>query len=131
MTIKEFIVKYGIAGRAQKVAANPNMDGMPQDSSHYIVTMERNGKKFSTPYSMGPAHNRGPQTADVLNCIASDVSGYDSARNFEDWAANYGYDTDSRKAERIYNIIAEQSKSLKNFLGETGYKELCEEVERL
>lgn len=37
---------------------------------------------------------------DALGCFASDaLSGYDS---FKDFCGNFGYDTDSRKAERIW-----------------------------
>ena len=42
-----------------------------------------------------------PNPAEVLGCVCSD---YLSAalESFPDWAANFGYDEDSRKAHRIY-----------------------------
>jgi len=42
-----------------------------------------------------------PEFADVLYCLVSDASVIDFP-GFEEWAREYGYDTDSRKAEQMY-----------------------------
>jgi hypothetical protein len=60
-----------------------------------------------------------------------DASGAENARNFEDWASEYGYDTDSRAAERTYNVVVKQAAELREFLGAADYKFLLNEVERL
>ena len=65
-------------------------------------------------FSQGPAISGEPTTEDVLDCLALDASGADS---FEDWCAEYGYDTDSRKAEHIYNTVRKQTEELASFLG--------------
>jgi hypothetical protein len=59
-----------------------------------------------------------PTLADVLGCLCADASGYDNARTFEEWAGDYGYDTDSRKAESTYRVVAEQAKQLRHLLGD-------------
>jgi len=58
-----------------------------------------------------------PTAADVLNCLASDAAGVENARSFEDWCADYGYDTDSRKAEKTFRVCEQQRDSLKGFIG--------------
>lgn len=58
-----------------------------------------------------------PDLASVLDCLASDSSSYDNARDFEDWCADFGMDTDSRKAERTYRVCGEQAKALRHLLG--------------
>ena len=65
-----------------------------------------------------------PNERDVLNCLALDVEGYENAKNFEEWCDEYGYDTDSRKAEKAYNVIGKQKAKLVNFLGTVLYNEL-------
>lgn len=65
-----------------------------------------------------------PDLAGVLECLASDASGYDSALDFDDWASNYGFDTDSRKAEQSYRVTGDQSKRLRHLLGDAAYAEL-------
>jgi len=72
-----------------------------------------------------------PDAATVLDCLASDSSSYDNARNFDDWCSEFGYDSDSRKAERTYRICGEQAKALRHFLGNDEYRHLLENVERL
>ena len=71
-----------------------------------------------------------PTIADLLDCLASDASGYDNARAFDDWCSEYGYDTDSRTAVRVYNAIAEQAHQLRLLLGDAAYAEALE-MERL
>lgn len=72
-----------------------------------------------------------PTLADVLDCLALDAAGFDDARDFEDWAAEFGYDTDSRKAEAVYRLCGEQAKELRHVLGATAYSELLYDTERL
>jgi hypothetical protein len=43
-----------------------------------------------------------PVLADVLYCLVSDAQSVTYASGFEDWAADMGYDDDSRKAEAAY-----------------------------
>lgn len=72
-----------------------------------------------------------PETASVLDCLASDAASYDNARDFEDWCADFGMDTDSRKAARTYRVCGEQAKALRHFLGNLAYQELLFNTERL
>lgn len=64
---------------------------------------------------------------DVLNSLAMDSMGADES--FSDWADNYGYDTDSIKAKKIYDSCVETMHALKNSLGYAKFNELleCEE----
>jgi hypothetical protein len=69
------------------------------------------------PFGMGSANTEEPDAADVLNCLASDASGYENARSFEEWASELGFDADSRKAERTYREVERQAQQLRAFLG--------------
>ena len=71
-----------------------------------------------------------PTVNEVLDCLASDCSGYENERDFESWAEELGYDTDSRKAESVYNTIGQQCRDLKKLLGNELYNELLFETER-
>jgi hypothetical protein len=53
----------------------------------------------------------------VLEALLSDasVAGYDQ---FEEWAADLGYDPDSRKAEKVYQACVEQTAQLRQLLGD-------------
>lgn len=64
-----------------------------------------------------------PNLLDVLHCLLMDSDALD-AGGFEDWAANYGYDVDSRKAESIYRQCLEMALKLRNALGEANLTKL-------
>lgn len=135
-TLAEFIQEHGIERAAvEPAAANPNMTGEDSaDMNHWTVTLfdgERRSN-MTIPFSMGSGHNGAePELADVLDCLASDAAGYEnSGASFEEWAGEYGYDTDSRRAEATFRAIAGQSEQLAAFLGQDAYKALLWEVER-
>lgn len=64
-----------------------------------------------------------PDTRDVLASLAMDAGAIDFA-SFEDWASDYGYDTDSRKAESVYRACLATALALRAALGDAGLSEL-------
>lgn len=53
-----------------------------------------------------------PNPPDVLHSLLSDGQAFFSAMRFEDWAAEYGYSPDSRKAEEIYRACDDIGRKL-------------------
>lgn len=66
-----------------------------------------------------------PETLSVVHSLMldSDVLNYGT---FEQWAADFGYDEDSRKAESIYRECLEIALKVRNGIGETAMRELQE-----
>lgn len=63
-----------------------------------------------------PNHKQTPPSlADVLYAVLSDSGALDET--FEEWASNFGYDTDSRSAEKIYNQCREGGLKLIRAIG--------------
>lgn len=92
------------------------------------VTLKYRGRQLTVPFYTGSAwtmEGREPTPADVLSCLCSDSSGYEGSQSFEEWASEYGYDTDSRKAEHIYRQVKEQSVKVRRLLGQD-FDEFCE-----
>lgn len=117
MNIKQFVRQNNI-----KISAEYGTCLKPEDfkqSDPWKVTLSMNGRQITTPFFKGYGHGGEEPTAEeVLKCLILDYSGWDSANDFEDWASDLGFDTDSRKAERTYKQIEKQSRKLKNFLGQ-------------
>ncbi len=84
----------------------------------YTVTLHLDGREMTTPIYMGAAHVNGPTALDVMQVLLSDASGVENARNFEEWASEFGLDTDSREEESGYRAVLEQTEALRTFLGE-------------
>ena len=51
-----------------------------------------------------------PKPNDLIACLMLDANGADQA--FEQWAADLGYDSDSRKAEAIFNACKDTARKL-------------------
>jgi hypothetical protein len=129
MNINGFCTKNRINIKSEYVDENKNNPGW-KDANHFKFTLKMKGKQFTSYFSKGYGLNGEPTAPEVLDCLASDAMGveWDS---FEGWCNNYGYDTDSRKAEKTYQLIESQSKKLENFLGEDLYEMLLHKIERL
>jgi hypothetical protein len=98
---------------------------------HWHIKMRSSGHAMSLYFSQGSAHTDPPTVEDVLDCLASDASGYDQARGFEEWARDLGYGEDSRKAEKVYKSVKRQAEQLKRLIGEDAYQTLLYQTERL
>jgi hypothetical protein len=91
-----------------------NMRGM----DWWNVTLQFEGRQVTIPFGMGSGHHGAEPTAhDVLSAVLSDASSAENNPSFEDWAGEYGYDTDSRSAEGTYRQVMAQTEKLRAFLG--------------
>jgi hypothetical protein len=166
-TLADFITKHGLRFECHRVDSRPDglmtevKDGRPYADNmrhfrcriiagplHRATAHSKNDppekigpRSFGLYFSQGSAHTSDPTLADVLDCLASDASGYEDARytreshlnapSFDAWASEYGYDTDSRKAEKTFRAIKRQAEQLKRTLGQEAYEELLYNTERL
>ena len=129
--LSKFIADAGISMTVKPADNNPNMiDGDPR-ASHWACKIKAGRSQLTVAFSMGSGLSGEPKLADVLDCLASDASGVENcAGKFDDWCGEYGYDTDSRKAERTFNICKRQAANLKRLLGPSAYETLLWNVER-
>ena len=78
---------------------------------------------MTVPFWQGAAHTKQPTAADVLSCLVSDAASVESARSFEDWVHEFGFDLSTpgslKKARRTYDDCERIGERLKKFLGPT------------
>ena len=81
----------------------PNMNG-------YTVTLTYNAKRMIVNYYMGSALKESDLTINaVMHSLLSDeIRGMD----FEDFCSDFGYDSDSIKAKKIYNACVKNTDKL-------------------
>lgn len=105
---------------------------MGDSAFHFRCRIGKGKRSFGLYFSMGAAHvGKTPTAEDVLDCIASDASGYENAADFRDWAGDYGYDEDSRTAEKLFRTVKRQAEQLRRTVGEEAYSDLLWNCERL
>ncbi len=108
------------------------MSDMPSGSTHYRCTFRMGRRQMTVPFSQGPALLSEPTAVDVLDCLISAASGYINASNFEDWASEYGYDSDSRTAERVFRTVSTHTGKLQRFIRDAqAFDDLLYKTERL
>lgn len=132
-TTQEYIEKYRLTMKASPLPART--DGLMEDEGMIHWAVEITATTAHGSPAMTITYSHGPGVAsfeidDVLDCLGSDSSGVLNARDFEDWASEYGYDTDSRRAERTYMAIRKQMLDLERLVGRAGVDELAFSVER-
>lgn len=131
ITVPQFVTDYRVRMTAERTDSNPHMPDS-DNMDHWKCVLRKDRHSMTVYFSMGYGHHGNePKVADVLDCLASDASGLINAGNFEDWASEYGYDTDSRKAEKTYKLIERQSSTLRSLLGDEGFEQLLWNTERL
>ena len=131
MTMTQFLNRFPVKMDTTLVDSNPNMTDMPSGSTHWRCVLRLQAKRMTVYYSMGPAHCGEPTLANVLGALASDAISWENAPSFEEWASEFGYDTDSRKAERTYKAVEKQTEALARLLPPDAYNQLLWHTERV
>lgn len=126
-----FARRHGITAKVREADSNPWMEDndWARTAGHWKVTFLRAGKRMSANFSQGSAHKEPPKPAEVLESLSMDAGGIEGNRDFEEWAREYGYEVDSRKAERTYKLTRKIASDLKKFLGPDLYKELLYKID--
>lgn len=81
----------------------------------YTVTLARGGSVMTLDFKQGVGVKELPSLAVVLECVLSDINGINDM-TFEEWANDFGYDSDSRSAESIFNACKKEYDDLNNLL---------------
>ena len=133
-TYKELIEEHEITMECTHHYENPNMPDS-NNMDHWLCEISKGDEVMETYFSMGMGHNGNePDLETVLDCLSSDSSMVENAENddgFEGWANELGFDTDSRKAEKTYNVSVKQAEEFCLLLGVKLYNTMLWDTERL
>ena len=111
-----FAAEHGISMTADLRDSNPHV---PESGTmdHWRVTLRHAGRTYTLTFSRGLGFNGAPPSVgEVLGCFAADSVYSDTT--FEEWCADLGFDSDSRKAERTYKAVVDQTERARRLLGE-------------
>jgi hypothetical protein len=135
-SMDRFVKKHHVSMTCEGVDRNPLMEGdeWSRTADHWRckIVARAGGKKrtLNTYFSKGSGHHGAePKITEVFSALSLDAMGFENARDFEDWASEYGYSADSRKAEKAYTVVGKQAASLKQLLGEDAFQELLYKTE--
>lgn len=141
--IQDFIRAHGVSIEdITRVDAPDPPSQWDRAASHWMVTIVREGTpaRMLVPFHMGSAHAGPPCLADVLDCMASDSSGYENAEHeYVAWVHEFRRDAhvwneDTEQWDRTdgatFDQVERQATELREFLGEDAYESLLWQTER-
>jgi hypothetical protein len=124
----EFLVKHQMIFSAMRGVEKCPLfcDGKHMHGEHYRVYFRRKGQAPGHRLSFWNSMNdvtegNTPSAYDVITCLAKSDPG-----DFEEFCGNYGYDTDSRKAEKTYKAVVAEWKNVEAFFSEEELAEMGE-----
>ncbi len=82
------------------------------------------GAQNDVKFSAGSAHVKPPTMAEIMSCLIDDARGVED-QDFESWASDMGWDTDSRKAEKCFNACRDIYFWLRRCMGPADYEAAC------
>lgn len=112
-----------LAAQATIIATNTGKVGLDwaklspwqREAVHYRVTLHYRTRRLTVDWWQGAGIKHAPWAADVLSSLLSDAEC--GASSFEDFCAEFGYDEDSRAAERTYHACKAMGPKLRRLLG--------------
>lgn len=115
MNLKQLV--HGISIKAVRGAHlnASECDDWQLKANDWRITLRYKGRSYSFDYWQGVGIKKDPQIETVMDNLLSNTLVDRIA--FEDWVSEYGYSSDSRKAERIYKACVKQTKAVKRLLG--------------
>ena len=84
--------------------------------SRYVFKCRLSRGKKSYTFNFGQSIRNGskePEMYDVLSCLEKTDVG-----TFQDFCDEFGYDTDSKRAERIYKAVVKEYKAVERLFGD-------------
>lgn len=114
---QDFLTKSGTSFKAKYLKHDLYFadDKKPRDI--YRITLKRNGGKYSFKFGQSIANSDYGQTAPTEYDVLAALTKYDP-ENFNNFCSEYGYDTDSRKAEKIYKAVQKEYNNIIRLFGE-------------
>jgi hypothetical protein len=119
---EKFLKDTGTAFEAKFVYHGPYFDGDKEGRDVYEIVLTRGKRKpfrfkfgQSINNSVTPGHSgrKAPTAYDVLSCLTKNDPG-----TFADFCSEYGYDEDSRKAEKTYFAVQEEWKGVERLFSD-------------
>ena len=114
----DFLQKTGATLKADLLGNFPYFDSDKESRDVYQITITRGGRKpWTFRFGQSIRNSDGvtkPTAYDVLSCVQR----YDIG-TFDDFCSDFGYDTDSRKAEKTYFAVQREVSECQRIFGDS------------
>lgn len=118
----DFLSKIGVKMTAKFIKHGKHFEDDQQYRDIYRLTLSRDQERLSVRFGqsiVGSEAKEIPTAYDLLTCLTKSDPG-----TFEDFCNEYGYDNDSRKAEKIYRAVVQEWEKVNRFFTSEEIEEL-------
>lgn len=116
MNAVEFIKKHNIGFTIKLLKRGKYFSDDKQERNIYEITLTRKGLEYVFTFGqsvVGTEKGETPSVYDVLACLTK----YDVG-TFEDFCSEFGYEEDSRTAEKTYHAVVDEFKNVERLMGD-------------
>lgn len=125
----EALVNSNIRDDSLRMIANTIMGKYKGSPQGFPWHLNYDKSFFHAVYDYGKRFLGKLDINDVLYCLVSDAQTMKYGFTFEEWADALGYDTDSRRAEKTYRAVKEQTEKFKGLVGKELFNQMCEDFQ--
>lgn len=115
-TLRQLASKMGIQCRFGAKLPRDKQDDWQRKATGWDCTLCYREREFTFDFWQGSAIKGEPTVIGTLECLLSDSQADD--QSFEEFCSEFGYDTDSRKAEQTWQACKKSAVGLKRLLGD-------------
>jgi len=110
----DFANKHGLSMKVCEPTYKRHFEDDTQARYVFPITLKRNGKRFTITFGQSiAAGDKVPTIYDVLSVITNR-----DPEDFETFCSDFGYDSDSRKAERVYKAVVKEWGNVNRLFGD-------------
>lgn len=122
---EDFLTAHSLKFRSVFLEYGPYFPGETESRNIYRLTISGKGRgRYSTKFGQsinGTMKSEEPTAYDLLTCLTKNDPGA-----FEDFCSEFGYDIDSRTAERTYKAVKRDWQKVEQFFTPEEIEELQE-----
>lgn len=136
MNLTEYVAQEGITAEILEDLGIGTTAEDGWEGRRYTLRLHNptTGNSMTTPWGQGLGITSAPtERVDyIADSLISDTWSYQQARGFEDWANEFGLDTDSRKAEAMYKAVGAMVNDVVAFFGgQDKFEYVATEIDRI
>jgi len=114
-TLSQLAKRCGFSFKHGAKLPYEKQDEWQQNANSYRCTLRYKGRQYSFDYWQGVGITHDPNAEGCLDSLLSDAA---VSESFEDFCAEFGYDTDSRRAERTHKACLKNREELERLFGD-------------
>ena len=115
-SLKQLATQVNISSKYGARLDRDKQSDWQRNANGYTVRLMYKGRQYTIDFWQGTGITEDPTAAGVLDCLLSDANG--GEMTVDEFCGEFGYDNDSRTAERTWKQCGKVREELQRLLGD-------------